>query len=164
MENYTSDSSESDSHTIDYQNRNLTVSKVEECFLNLFDNETSYSEIETVILYNNHLSSLPLSLMQFTNLHTLDISNNSLATLNIEVFLQCPLRTFIAKNNLLTNDSLPKTFALKSKLGQLRELNLSGNMLTRFPNQILELHSIKYLYLNGNLIQSIHKDIWKLKK
>ncbi|CAG9800616.1 unnamed protein product [Chironomus riparius] len=163
MENYTSDSSESDSHTIDYQNRNLTVSKAEDFFLNLFDNEMAYTEIETVILYNNHLSSLPLSLLQFTNLHTLDISNNSLATLNVEVFLQCPLRTFIAKNNLLTNDSLPKTFASKSKLGQLRELNLSGNMLTRFPNQILELHSIKYLYLNGNLIQSIHKDIWKLK-
>lgn len=164
MENYTSDSSESDSHTIDYQNRSLTLSKVEDNFLNLFNNESAYAEIETVLLYNNYLSSLPLALLKFTNLHTLDISNNSLATLNWEIFLQCPLRTVIAKNNLLTNDSLPKTFASKSNLGQLRELNLSGNMLTRFPSQLLELHSIKYLYLNGNLIQSIHKDIWKLTK
>jgi len=164
MENYTSDSSDSDSHTIDYQNRSLTLSKVEDNFLNLFNNDSSYAEIETIILYNNHLSSLPLSLLKFANLHTLDISNNSLATLNLEIFMECPLRTFIAKNNLLTNESLPKTFASKSKLGQLRELNLSGNMLTRFPNQLLELHSIKYLYLNGNLIRSIHKDIWKLTK
>lgn len=170
MQNYTSDSSESDSHTIDYQNRNWTLSKVEESILDLHKDESAYAEIETVILYNNHLSSLPLTLLMFKNLHTLDVSNNNLATLNDEVFLFCPLRTVIAKNNLLTNESLPKTFLSKAsssashKLGQLRELNLSGNMLTRFPHQVLELHSIKYLYLNGNIIQSIDKDIWKLNK
>lgn len=166
MENYTSDSSESDSHTIDYQNRNWTVAKIEDSLLNLYEDESSYEEIETVLLYSNHLSSLPLSLLKFTNLHTLDVSNNNLATLNAEIFLFCPLRTVIAKNNLLTNESLPKSFLSKAshKLGQLRELNLSGNMLTRFPQQVLELHSIKYLYLNGNIIQSIDKDIWKLKK
>lgn len=170
MQVYTSDSSESDSHTIDYQNRNWTISKVEDNLLNLYKDEKRYDEIETVILYNNHLSSLPLSLLKFKNLSTLDVSNNNLATLNDEIFLFCPLRTIIAKNNLLTNESLPKTFLSKSsasashKLGQLRELNLSGNMLTRFPHQVLELHSIKYLYLNGNIIQTIDKDIWKLKK
>jgi Leucine-rich repeat (LRR) protein len=159
-----SSSDSSDIHTIDYQNRNMTLSQVENDFLNLFKVESAYAEIETVILYNNHLSSLPISLLKFTNLHTLDISNNNVATLNVEVFLQCPLRTLICKNNLLTNESLPKTFASKSKLGQLRELNLSGNMLTRFPNQLFELQSIKYLYLNGNLIQTIPKDIGRMKK
>lgn len=162
MENYTSDSSESDSHTIDYQNRNLTLSKVEDDFLKMFSSRGAYSDIETIILYNNQLSSVPQSLVKFNNLNTLDISNNFLTTLNFEVFAQCPLRTFIAKNNLLTNDSLPKAFM--SKAGQLRELNLSGNQLTHFPDQIVELKSIKYLYLNGNLIQKIHKDIWKLSK
>lgn len=162
MECYTSDSSDSDSHTIDYQNRNLTLSKVEDSFLNLFKTESEYDDIETIILYNNQLSSLPLSLVKFNNLHILDISNNYLTTLNIEVFIHCPLRTLIAKNNLLTNDSLPKTFA--SKAGQLRELNLSGNQLTNFPDQVLELKSIKYLYLNGNLIRKLHNDIWKLQK
>lgn len=170
MQTYTSDSSESDSHTIDYQNRNWTVTMVEDIFLNYHKEESACDEIETILLYNNHLSTLPLSLLKFRNLHTLDVSNNNLATLNDEVFLFCPLRTVIAKNNLLTNDSLPKTFLSKAsssashKIGQLRELNLSGNMLTRFPHQVLELHSIKYLYLNGNIIQSIDKDIWKLKK
>lgn len=172
MENYTSDSSESDTHTIDYQSRNWTTSKVEDSFLNLYKEESAYAEIETVILYNNHMSTMPLSLLKFVNLHTLDVSNNNLSTLNVEVFLHCPLRTFIAKNNLLTNESLPKTFVSKlstsssasGKLGQLRELNLSGNMLTRFPHQVLGLQSIKYLYLNGNIIQAIDKDIWKLKK
>lgn len=162
MENYTSDSSESDSHTIDYQNRNLTLSKVEEDFLNMFPSESAYGDIETVILYNNQLASLPLSLVKFGNLNTLDISNNYLTTLNVEVFTQCPLRTLIAKNNQLTNDSLPKSFMSKS--GQLRELNLSGNQLTHFPVQVLQLKSIKYLYLNGNSIKDINKDIWKLSK
>jgi Leucine-rich repeat (LRR) protein len=163
MENYTSDSSDSDSHTIDYQNRNLTVSKLEDNFLNLYKTESAYGDIETIILYNNQLSSMPLSLVKFHNLNTLDISNNYLTTLNIEMFVQCPLRTLIAKNNLLTNESLPKAFMSKTG-GQLRELNLSGNQLTTFPDQVLELKSIKYLYLNGNLIKKIHKDIWKMKK
>jgi Leucine-rich repeat (LRR) protein len=162
MENYTSDSSEADSHTVDYQDRNLTLSKVEDDFLNMYKTESAYSDIESVILYNNQLPSLPLSLVKFSNLHLLDVSNNFLTTLNIEVFIHCPLRTLIAKNNLLTNDSLPKTFMAKA--GQLRELNLSGNQLTHFPDQVLELKSIKYLYLNGNLIRKIHPDVWKLQK
>lgn len=162
MECYTSDSSDSDSHTIDYNNRNLTVSKVEDDFLNMFKTESAYSDIETIILYNNQLSSLPLSIIQFSNLHVLDISNNFLTTLNNKLFIHCPLRSLIAKNNLLTNESLPKTFV--SNAGQLRELNLSGNQLTHFPAQVLDLTSIKYLYLNGNRIHKVHKDIWKLKK
>lgn len=164
MENYTSDSSDADLHTIDYQNRNLTLAKVEDNFLNLFKTEKPYEDIETVILYNNQLTSLPISLVKFNNLHILDISNNYLSTLDVEVFIHCPLKTLIAKNNLLTNSSLPKTFAMKTGSGQLRELNLSGNQLTHFPDQVLEMKSIKYLYLNGNLIQKIHNDIWKLKK
>lgn len=64
------------------------------------------------------------------------------------------------KNNNLSNESLPKSFVSKS--GQLRELNLSGNSLKQFPEQILELKLLKYLYLGGNQIQSIHKDIWRL--
>lgn len=162
MENYTSDSSDSDSHTIDYSGRNLTISKVEDDFLNMYKTEKPYGDIETVILYNNQLSSLPLSLQKFNNLHTLDISNNYLTTLNMEVFIQCPLRSLIAKNNLLTNESLPKTFI--SKTGQLREVNFSGNQLTHFPVQVLALKSMRYLYLNGNRIRELHQDIYKLKK
>ena len=162
METYTSDSSDADMHTVDYQSRNLTVSKIEDAFLTMYKTEKSYDDIETIVLYNNNLSSLPLSLQKFKNLRVLDISNNHLTTLNIDVFLHCPLNTLIAKNNLLTNSSLPKTFASKS--GRLRELNLSGNQLTQFPDQIIQLKSIKYLYLNGNRIPTIHKDIWKLQK
>lgn len=162
MENYTSDSSDADSHTIDYQNRNFTLAKAEDHFFNMFKTESAYGDIETVILYNNQLSSLPLSLNKFCNLHILDISNNYLTTLNLEVFVHCPLKTLIAKNNLLTNESLPKTFP--SKPGQLRELNLSGNQLTDFPPQVLCINSLKYLYLNGNHIQKIPNDIWKMKK
>lgn len=163
MENYTSDSSDSDLHTIDYGNQNLTLTKVEDSFLNLYKRDNaSYNDIETIILYNNQLTNLPLSLVKFNNLHTLDISNNNLTSLNVEVFVQCPLKTFIAKNCLLSNDSLPKTFISKS--GQLREVNLSGNQLREFPTQLLALKHMKYLYLNGNYISEIHQEIWKLKK
>jgi Leucine-rich repeat (LRR) protein len=162
MENYTSDSSDSDSHTIDCANQNLTTSKAEDFFLNWSKVGSFYGEIETIICYNNQLSSLPVSLIKFNNLSTLDISNNNLTSLNDEVFIQCPLKSLIAKNNLLTNESLPKTFVSKSN--QLREVNLSGNQLTHFPAQLLSLKSIRYLYINGNYISEIHQDTWKLKK
>ena len=164
METYTSDSSsDAESHVVDYRNSNLTLSKAESEFFNLYKTDKMYDEIETIMLFNNQLSGLPLALMKFNNLHTLDISNNCLKTISMEVILHCPLKTLIAKNNQLTNASLPKS--LQSSACQLRELNLSGNNLTHFPKQVLELNSsLKYLYLNGNCIQTISKEIGKLRK
>ncbi|GJQ65469.1 hypothetical protein Trydic_g7574 [Trypoxylus dichotomus] len=43
-----------------------------------------------------------------------------------------------------------------------RELNLSGNQFSAFPEQILDSSNLKYLYLGGNRITNISKNIWKL--
>lgn len=160
MEQYTSDSSDSDSReakTLNYGRLKLTNDYVEDNLLGLYKTDN----IETIYLNHNALTAVPLSIEKFTNLHVLDLSSNALTSLP-DILMQCPLTTLIAKNNLLTNDSLPKSFA--SKFGVMREINLSGNKLTHFPDNLLDLKGLRFLYLGGNQITSISKDIWKLNK
>jgi len=108
------------------------------------------------------LKHLPQSLGKFNNLRTLDLSSNNLTSLP-DVLALCPITSLIAKNNRLSNDSLPKSLLSKCGDGILRELNLSGNLFTHFPEHVLELKGLKFLYLGGNQITSISKDIWKLQ-
>lgn len=166
MDVYTSDSS-SDSEsreqkTLDYSRLGLTADCLEENLSHL-NKINKLSEIETILLNHNLLTILPNHTFdRFANLHVLDLSTNGLTRLPQELILNCPLTRLILKNNLLTNDALPK--CLKSKCSMLKELNLSGNMLTHFPETILELTGLRYLYLGGNKIRSISKDIWRLQR
>lgn len=161
MENYTSDSSDSDSNSkildfayllleTDVVNHNLNE--------HTEDSKKSFLEIESIILHHNQLVTFPESLTKFSNVKVLDISNNGLRSLP-NIFEFCPLTTLIAKNNCLTTESLPKAF---TNCSTLRELNLSGNQIRFFPEQILDFLNLKYLYLGGNGMCNISKNIWKL--
>lgn len=165
MEVYTSDSSDSDSReqkSLDYGHLNVTTEFLEDDFTNLYQTKKAAEDIETIQLNHNRLRHVPLSIIKFNNLKVLDLSSNSLTSLPESLLLHCPLSSLIVKNNLLTNKSLPKSFQLKH--GCLKELNLSGNKLKHFPEQIIELKQLKYLYLGGNQIKTISKEIWKLQK
>lgn len=158
MENYTSDSSDSDSSTktLDLSYLMLDADLLEQHFEDTKDIEN----VETLLLHQNRISTIPSTISRFTNLHTIDISNCNLSHLPIYIG-DCPLSCLIAKHNNLTNESLPKSF---DGLSALRELNLSGNRLMDFPDQVLELTGLKYLYLGGNHINDISKDIWKMQR
>jgi Leucine-rich repeat (LRR) protein len=165
MEIYTSDSSEScDQHTLNFSHESLTISKAENKISNITKNPVDCEEIHTIYLNNNALSTVPMSLLKFQNLRILDISSNNLKTIPLELILNLPLTTLIAKNCNFPNEALPKSFCRKNGESKLKELNLSANQLTHFPEQVLEIKSLKYLYLSGNHIQSISRDISKLKK
>lgn len=163
MDNYTSDSSDSDSHeqkTLDYSQLNLTVECLEENLSHLHK-ISKLTEIETVLLNNNLISRLPAcTLTRFNNLHVLDLSANGLQQLPRDLMQVCPLTKLILKNNSLTNNALPKCF----RGSTLRELNLSGNLLTHFPEAVLELNNLRYLYLGANKIETIPKEIWRLQR
>lgn len=164
MECYTSDSCDSDSReqkTLDLSNRSLdcrTVSSELKSIIHEKDCADS-NNYEILLLYSNRIKYLPDAINKFCNLKILDVSNNRLSSLP-DVLRNCPLTSLIAKHNELTNESLPKCFY--STKNTLRELNLSGNKLNYFPEQVLQLTSLKYLYLGGNNIVNIPKDIWKL--
>lgn len=160
MEDYTSDSSDADSvRTLNYSYLMLDVDTL---YCNVAEfagtEKKSADQVETLMLYHNQLNSLPLNIKMFSNLQVLDISSNTLTRLP-DVITELPLRSLIAKNNLLNNESFPKTLGT---LTSLKELNLSGNNISTFPEQILEVTSLKYLYLGGNHLADIPKEIWKL--
>jgi len=160
MEEYTSDSSESDSvhRTIDYSYLMLDTNTLFhniECFA---EKDKEFENVDTLLLYHNMINTLPLNMNKFKNLKVLDVSSNGLLQLP-ETLTECPLTSLIAKNNNLDCDSFPKSFG---SLVTLKELNISGNSLASFPEQILEVTSLKYLYIGGNNIRELPKDIWKL--
>lgn len=146
MEVYTSDSSDSDSHeqkTLDYSRLGLTADCLEENLSHLHK-ISKLTDIETVLLNHNLITTLSShSLTHFNNLIVLDLSSNGLAQLPQNLLQICPLTKLILKNNLLTNDSLPKCFK-SAKHSGLRELNLSGKLFF-FTNIFLWIFS-KLLY------------------
>uniref|UniRef100_T1DH18 Putative malignant fibrous histiocytoma amplified sequence 1 n=1 Tax=Anopheles aquasalis TaxID=42839 RepID=T1DH18_ANOAQ len=160
---YTSDSCDSDSReqkTVDLGHSNKR--HLDDDLMRVSKSKKLAEDIETVLLNHNKLVRVPSSLADFTNLRVLDLSNNQLEELP-DVITQCQLTTLIVKNNLLTDKSLPKSLLAAAGNG-LRELNLSGNRFEHFPEQIIELRSLKYLYLGGNQITNVPKDIWKLQQ
>lgn len=161
MENYTSDSSDNDNQNkiIDFSKLNQSEQVIEdnlEYILN--SNKSSIQDIEIMILSNNQLKIIPNSLSNFSCLKSLDISFTGVTSLP-ESLLQIPLSSLIAKNNQLRNETLPKLLPVT-----LKELNFSGNMFQYFPDQVLEMPILKYLYLGGNQINSIPKEVKKLTK
>lgn len=159
---YTSDSCDSDSReqkTVDFGHANKR--HLDEDLLRMCKTKKLSEDIETVLLNHNNLSVIPPSIAEFENLRVLDLSNNNLDRLPDSVIAQCQLTTLIVKNNRLTDDSLPKT--MQAAGTTLKELNLSGNRFTQFPEQVTELKALKYLYLGGNQIANVSKDIWKLQ-
>ncbi|KAJ9591461.1 hypothetical protein L9F63_002067 [Diploptera punctata] len=161
MENYTSDSSDSDSQnkTLDYSRMTLNSSELFNTIEQFALSENkSIANIDTLLLYHNQITVLPININKFKNLKVLDVSSNGL-TIFPEILAECPLVSIIAKNNNLGDDSFPKSF---SNI-YLKELNLNGNKLTSIPQQIIEAESLKYLYLGSNQIREIANGIWKLK-
>lgn len=115
--------------------------------------------INAIVLTHNELDMIPLNIANFTNLKILEISNNLISTLP-DAILQLPLTTLIMKNNRLVNSGLPKLFG---KLN-LKDCRLSGNNFSNFPEQLLEIKSLEYLYLGNNSITELPKEIDALKR
>lgn len=164
MECYTSDSCDSDSRdqkTLDLSNHMLETNQLSTDLRAVVDEKDCAENYEIILLFHNRIQALPETINRFSNLKILDVSNNRLTVLP-DLLKFCPLTSLIAKHNQLTNDSLPKSFTFSRNT--LREFNLSGNQLNFFPEQVLENKSLKYLYLGGNHIAKIPKDIWKLNR
>ncbi|KAK9712178.1 BspA type Leucine rich repeat region (6 copies) [Popillia japonica] len=162
MDNYTSDSSDSDSvnKVLDFSYMQLNATTIYHNLEMFEQGENQFcKEIETILLSHNDLKILPQNLNRFVNLKALDISSNILDVLP-DIFHYCPsLSVLLAKNNNFNNESLPKCF---TNCSNLRELNLSGNQLSVFPEQVLDCTNLKFLYLGGNQITNISRNIWKL--
>ena len=116
---------------------------------------------QKLLLQHNMLLTLPFEITRFSSLTSLDLSNNNLTHVN-DFLLQLPeLQSLYLKNNNLADDGLPKDL---STLTKLREINLSGNKLTRVLPQLCEIVGLRYLYLGGNQITEILPEIKALQR
>lgn len=118
-------------------------------------------EIRALRLNQNEINILPRTIKLFSSLITLDLSNNNLSYLSDEIVQLRHLRTFIAKNNHIKSVTIPKDFG---RMTSLEVLNLSGNEIKVFPQQITELFRLRYLYLGGNSIVEVPNRIKNLKR
>ncbi|MCL4123065.1 UNVERIFIED_CONTAM: hypothetical protein GTU68_052590, partial [Idotea baltica] len=111
---------------------------------------------DKLLMHHNLLLTLPFEVTLFPNIRFLDLSNNNLSHINDFLLTLVHLQTLYIKNNELQDGSLPKDL---SPLTKLRELNLSGNKFTRFPPQLYDVASLKYLYLGSNDIIEVLPDV-----
>lgn len=162
MENYSSDDSDSSSpdRVIDFSCMLLEPEVVDHNLDALLETSPKPEDVEQLLLHHNNLRSFPENIVKFGGLSVLDVSNNGLKNLP-DVFERLRLTRLIARNNSLGDDSLPKAFTVSATL---REVHLSGNLLTRFPEQLFAFVNLKYLYLGGNRIGSISKNVWRFNQ
>lgn len=118
-------------------------------------------ELVALQLNNNEISRLPETIQLFSKLVTLDISNNNMKTICEDICHLRNLRTFIAKNNQLNSQSLPKDFGM---LRSLEVVNLSGNQFTELAPQLTELEKLKCLYLGSNRLTELSSSVKNLQR
>lgn len=123
------------------------------------DKKNHQNKIKSLILSNNLLSSLPRCLSNFKLIQTLDVSSNGLKRISLDVMQGLPhLRNFIARDNLLSDNSLPKDFG---SYNHLEIINFSGNKFTQYPYQLLELRTAREIYLGSNEISVLPRNYEK---
>ncbi|CAI8037347.1 Leucine-rich repeat-containing protein 57 [Geodia barretti] len=107
------------------------------------------SSLRTLDLSVNRLTSLPLSMGDFSLLKTLNVSHNRLTSLPDLGQLK-KLETLTADDNSLS--SLPDSF---SQLKSLKSLHLSHNKLSTFPPHLRQLSHLQFVDLSTNQIAEI---------
>jgi len=156
LEQTSTESSEDTDYNVD-----LSYSDLHQFPHSIFDGASQQQQIRSLNIFNNHIAVLPPELGLFMNLVTLDVSNNCLKSIADEICSLHHLRTFVARNNCLAVESIPKDFGM---LPSLAVLNLSGNQLSQLPVQFTELPQLKCLYLGANQIASVPPEVQNMAK
>ncbi|NDJ25475.1 GTPase, partial [Nostoc sp. B(2019)] len=115
------------------------------------------SNLTTLFLNNNQLSSLPPEISQLSNLTTLSLANNQLSSLPPEISQLSNLTTLSLANNQLS--SLPPEF---SQLSNLTRLYLDNNQLSSLPLEFCQLSNLTRLYLDNNQLSSLPLEFCQL--
>ena len=105
----------------------------------------------------NQLSTLPESIVQLSNLQSLNLRNNSLSTLPESIVQLSNLQSLDLSNNLLS--TLPESIV---QLSNLQSLNLRNNSLSTLPESIVQLTNLQSLDLRNNELNTLLVEIGQL--
>ncbi|WP_442941550.1 leucine-rich repeat domain-containing protein [Nostoc sp.] len=115
------------------------------------------TNLGTLDLSWNQLSSLPPEFVQLTNLQTLNLGSNQLSSLPPEFVQLTNLQTLNLGSNQLS--SLPPEFA---QLTNLQTLNLGSNKLSSLPPEFVQLTNLQTLNLDSNQLSSLPPEFVQL--
>ncbi|XP_073825101.1 leucine-rich-repeats and calponin homology domain protein isoform X2 [Musca autumnalis] len=122
-------------------------------FCELPEEITTFSFLETLLLYHNTIRSIPESVKHLTSLTYLDLRSNQLSSLPRELcFL--PLQVLLVSNNRLT--ALPDELG---RMDRLTDLDVSYNQLTTLPARIGELRSLRSFSLRSNQLMYLPREL-----
>ncbi|KAL9925097.1 leucine-rich-repeats and calponin homology domain protein isoform 1-T1 [Glossina fuscipes fuscipes] len=122
-------------------------------FCELPEEITTFSFLETLLLYHNTIRSVPESVKHLTSLTYLDLRSNQLSSLPRELcFL--PLQVLLVSNNRLT--ALPDELG---RMDRLTDLDASYNQLTSLPARIGELRLLRSFSLRSNQLMYLPREL-----
>ena len=124
-------------------------------------NREFYNSMKRLELFhcaNNRIKELLSDIRYLRHLKDIDVSNNQLSTLPVELFLLPRVDIINASNNNIIR--LPSVVVKNKSRKKLSYIDLSGNMLVKFPDHLLTL--TEHLDLGGNKIRSIPAKILKI--
>ena len=108
------------------------------------------SELKVDLSQFNISDILPYFIFYLTNLNTLNLNNNQLTSVPESITRLTNLNTLNLNNNQLT--SIPESI---TRLTNLTTLHLSYNKLTSIPESITRITNLNKLHLNNNQISSV---------
>jgi len=113
---------------------------------------TELSNLETLRLSQNHITSVPKDMRKLKKLKTLCLDRNQIKRLPAELSQLGQLETILIRQNQL--ECLPEGVPGKS-MTNLSVLHVSSNRLTSLPKSLGNCKSLETVYVNGNGIQTI---------
>jgi hypothetical protein len=105
------------------------------------------SNLHTIHLQNNKLSSLPLEIWSLSGLQELNVGYNRIQQLPPEIHRAKALQELFLHNNLLSE--LPSQIGL---LDNLRVLDITANRLSAIPAEVTKLH-LSHFWVEHNLFE-----------
>ncbi|KAF2458038.1 hypothetical protein BDY21DRAFT_303257 [Lineolata rhizophorae] len=110
------------------------------------------TQLETLELQENKITSLPASLCDLTQLKILNASSNRLSSLPADVFTTLSLQELLVSKNSISGTLIP--FSV-TELPRLQVLQVASNELSALSGSIVEMPALRSVDISANRIEAL---------